>query len=124
MAIRHVPVYVDDLTEEEVPEIETVPFAVNGVSYEIDLAPKNKEKMLKVLVGYIEKSRRVGVIRGTTRRASNGHASEGAVMAHMDKEQRQALRGWWKTHEKDMNLPPYRENGRVPFKVAEAYNKQ
>jgi len=58
-------VFEDDLTGEEVPEdqIQTVEFAVDGVTYEIDLSPTNREKFAKDMEIYIQSARKTGKTR-------------------------------------------------------------
>lgn len=60
----------DDLTGGEAAE--TVPFAIDGKSFEIDLNPKNAEAMRKVFGKYVEKARSAQrATRGPGRPKSN-----------------------------------------------------
>lgn len=56
---------IDDLTNEAADE--TVEFAIDGVSFEIDLTAKNAEKLRNALAPYAQAGRRTG---GRSRRFS------------------------------------------------------
>jgi hypothetical protein len=63
MATREVVIKSDDLdgTESADPSaIVTIPFAYEGVAYEIDLTPKNAQKLYAVFGRYTKSARRVG----------------------------------------------------------------
>jgi hypothetical protein len=51
-------IYADDIDGSE--GAETIRFAYKGQAYEIDLSPKNLEKLDKALAPYIEKGRAAG----------------------------------------------------------------
>jgi hypothetical protein len=75
-------VITDDIDGSE--GAQTVSFGFNGVNYEIDLAPKNRDKLEKVLAPFVEAGRRAG--RASSRRPAaraNGAArtDRGAVRA-------------------------------------------
>lgn len=61
MAARQVVLLVDDLTQEVLPEGhgESLIFAVNGTSYEIDLSHENAEALRQLLNPYVQAARRV-----------------------------------------------------------------
>jgi hypothetical protein len=54
---------------------ETVEFALDGVTYEIDLNDENATKLRETLAPWIAESRRSGGRRQTRRRASGGSSS-------------------------------------------------
>jgi hypothetical protein len=54
---------------------ETVEFALDGVTYEIDLNDENAAKLRETLAPWIAESRRSGGRRQTRRRASGGGSS-------------------------------------------------
>ena len=60
---------IDDLDES--PAAETVSFALDGVSYEIDLSEDNAEKLREVLSTYVGHARRTGGRRGGSSRGSS-----------------------------------------------------
>lgn len=75
---------VDDLDGGDADE--TVPFSVDGVSYEIDLSAANAQKLRNSLASFVAEARRVGGRsrggRGRTPRAGRtgrGEADVGAV---------------------------------------------
>lgn len=74
---------------------ETVAFAYQGRSYEIDLSDKNRERLEKALAPFIEKARRSGA---PARRRSN---STGVDVA--------AVKAWARSVGKD-----YPQRGRLP----------
>lgn len=56
----------DDLDGTDIPsgKGETITFALDGSTYEIDLANKNATALRKVLLPYVEKGRRLTTSRG------------------------------------------------------------
>lgn len=69
---------------------ESVSFAFEGVTYEIDLSPENARKLGDTLAPYIKHGRRVG---GRRTRAPRG-AGRARGSASMDREQLAAIRAW------------------------------
>lgn len=59
MASRTEIILVDDFDEEKEAD-ETVTFALDGVSYEIDLAEEHAAELRELLAPYIESGRRTG----------------------------------------------------------------
>lgn len=59
MAKKVTVTLVDDV-DGEASAAETVEFAVDGISYEIDHSVKNAEKLRSQLSAWVEHSRRVG----------------------------------------------------------------
>lgn len=59
MAQRTVTILVDDF-DGETEAAETIPFALDGVTYEIDLAAANAATLRETLAPYIEVARRTG----------------------------------------------------------------
>lgn len=66
MAWKIVRVHTDDLTGEVADQVVTHTFALDGVSYEIDLAPDGYGVLLRALRPYIEVARAADV-KGRTR---------------------------------------------------------
>jgi nucleoid-associated protein Lsr2 len=71
-------IVTDDLDGSE--NAETVSFGFGGVTYEIDLAKKNRAKLEKALAPFIEAGRRVPR-GGGRRRAGGSRADHGQVRA-------------------------------------------
>jgi hypothetical protein len=70
-------IVTDDLDGSD--NAETVSFGFDGVTYEIDLAKKNRAKLEKALAPYIEAGRRVP--RGGRRAGGRASADRSAVRA-------------------------------------------
>ncbi|MFF0146174.1 Lsr2 protein [Amycolatopsis sulphurea] len=105
---------VDDLDGGEATQ--TVPFALDGVDYEIDLSDENANDLRDALYRYTESGRRVG---GRKRRAAGSRASTGESLT--EKRQRnQAIREWGRAN----GFTGLSDRGRVPNEVIEAYEKR
>ncbi|MGW7102686.1 histone-like nucleoid-structuring protein Lsr2 [Streptomyces sp. NPDC054838] len=83
---------------------ETVSFALDGKSYEIDLNPANAKKLRKSLAPYVAAGRR---------QARSGKAYRHTSIA----PDPAAVRAWARSNDHD--VPP---RGRIPKRVYEAYN--
>lgn len=98
---------VDDLDGGEADE--TVTFALDGKSYEIDLSDANAEKLRGALETFVKAGRRTGRTasgRGKARAASAGNKDTAEI------------RKWAKENGYEVN-----DRGRVPATVREAYEK-
>ena len=115
MAQKVQVVLVDDLDGGEAEE--TVSFALDGVSYEIDLSGDNAAKLRDAFAAYVGSARRVGGRassgRGTTRRQSAPRASS-ASSGNRTAE----IREWARSNGHKVN-----ERGRIPASVVEAYEQ-
>lgn len=109
---RKVQVILSDDLDENLPADETVSFALDGTSYEIDLAEKNAQELRDAFARYISAARKVG--RGT--RASGGGRSRATGGGRMDREQAGAIRDWARK-----NGHAVSDRGRIPASVVEAY---
>ena len=78
-------------------------FAYDGVTYEIDLSSKNKDKLGKALQPFIDAARKVG-----GRRSSGGTRGKSSNLA--------AIRAWAKDNNHKVS-----ERGRIPAAVIAAY---
>ncbi|PWI42410.1 Lsr2 family protein [Streptomyces sp. ICBB 8177] len=103
---------VDDITGGEADE--TVTFALDGATYEIDLSTENADKLRGLLADYVDAGRKTGgrASRGRARasRATGGSAS-GPDTAK--------IRAWAKENGYEVN-----DRGRVPATIREAYEKE
>ena len=104
MAQRVVVSISDDIDGGEAAE--TVTFALDGKSYEIDLNPANAKKLRKTLAPYVAAGRK------RTKAGKRGKAPVSAVAPAPA-----AVRAWAKSHR--MEVPA---RGRIPKKVYEAFN--
>lgn len=108
MAQKVQVVLVDDLDGGTAEE--TVSFALDGVTYEIDLSAENAAKLRDTFAQWVGHGRRVGGrSRSTGRRSSgSGRASGG---------QSQEIREWARANGYTVN-----ERGRIPAEVKAAYD--
>ncbi|MEU6103280.1 Lsr2 family protein [Streptomyces sp. NPDC048219] len=99
---------VDDLDGGEADE--TVTFALDGKTYEIDLTTANADKLRGLLDPYVKGGRRTGGRasggRGKTRASSGGSQDTAAI------------RAWAKANGHDVN-----DRGRVPAAIRQAYEE-
>ena len=74
MAQQVVVQLIDDLDGSKSDDISTVEFGLDGVTYEIDLAEPNAEKLRGVISEYVTNARRTGgrFKRGSRPKADNG----------------------------------------------------
>lgn len=126
MAQKTVVTLVDDLTGEESEDITTVEFALDGVTYEIDLDDKNSAELRDTLAQYVAAARRTGGRRSGgsngTRRKSGG-AGTGTPRATSpggyDRETSKQIRDWARTEGFEVS-----DRGRVPNNVVEAWESR
>ncbi|TVL92124.1 Lsr2 family protein [Streptomyces sp. SAJ15] len=101
---------VDDLDGGEADE--TVTFALDGKTYEIDLNADNADKLRSSLEDFVKNGRRTGgrtaAARGRTRTAATAGAGQDTAK----------IRAWAKENGYEVN-----DRGRVPATVREAYEK-
>lgn len=89
---------------------ETVSFALDGVSYEIDLNAENAKKLRESLAPYVDHGRRNGGNRGGARSRGRS-ASKGSSSGNTAE-----IREWAKAHGHKVS-----ERGRIPASVVEAF---
>ena len=100
---------LDDLDGGEADE--TVTFALDGKTYEIDLTTANADKLRGALEPYVAKGRRTG---GRSQRGK-GRSSSGGGSSSQDTAK---IRAWAKEQGYEVN-----DRGRVPANIREAYEK-
>ncbi|MDH2387549.1 MULTISPECIES: histone-like nucleoid-structuring protein Lsr2 [Streptomyces] len=98
---------VDDLDGGEADE--TVTFALDGKSYEIDLTTENADKLRDSLADFVKAGRKTGG------RSSGRGKGRSASSASNDTA---AIRAWAKENGYNVN-----DRGRVPADIREAYEK-
>ncbi|MFD7914961.1 Lsr2 family protein [Streptomyces sp. NPDC059752] len=101
---------VDDLDGGEADE--TVTFALDGKTYEIDLTTANAEKLRGLLDPYTKGGRRTGG------RASAGRAKGRAAVASGNPDTAE-IRAWAKSQGLSVN-----DRGRVPQEIRDAYENR
>jgi hypothetical protein len=110
MAKKVTVTLVDDFDGEGAAD-ETVEFAIDGVTYEIDLSSKNATKLRNALKPWVEASRRVGGRRrGRT-------AAPGKGRGAIDREQSAAIREWARRNGHNVST-----RGRIPADVIDAFH--
>ncbi len=125
MAQKTVVTLVDDLTGEESEDITTVEFALDGVTYEIDLDEKNTAVLRDSLAQYVAAARRTGGRRASGRPAGrrSGGAGTGTPRATSpggyDRETSKQIREWARTEGFEVS-----DRGRVPNNVVEAWESR
>ncbi|MEU3355908.1 Lsr2 family protein [Streptomyces sp. NPDC037389] len=100
---------VDDLDGGEADE--TVTFALDGKSYEIDLTTGNADKLREALADYVKAARRTGGRASAAR-------GKGRVATAVGSPDTAKIRAWAKENGYNVN-----DRGRVPAEIREAYEK-
>ena len=119
MATKTVVSLIDDLDGQSEAD-ETVEYAIDGVTYEIDLAKDNAEALREVFAPYIAAARRTGGrARSGTGNRGRSSSSGGAVSnaAGRSREALKAIRDWAKSSGWAVS-----DRGRLPGNVVEAYD--
>jgi hypothetical protein len=104
MAEQIIKRLIDDLDGGEAKE--TVPFSVDGVSYEIDLSGTNAKKLRDSLTPFVQHARKAGAGRHRRSRAASS------------RERSADIRAWAKARGKKVN-----ERGRIPADIVEEYER-
>ncbi|WP_420176906.1 histone-like nucleoid-structuring protein Lsr2 [Luteococcus sp. OSA5] len=102
MAQRVHIVLEDDVDGSEA--VETISFALDGVSYEIDLSEENASKLRNQMAEWTGHARRVGGRRSTGKKAKGSAAND--------------IRAWAIAQGMQVS-----SRGRVPAEIREAYEK-
>jgi hypothetical protein len=110
MAQRFQVLLVCDLHDDETPGTETVNFAVDGVTYEIDTCDAHGAKLREAFAPYVAAGRRAGrSSSGSSGRRRRGHRSASGVDPA-------AVRAWARS-----NSVKVSERGRISADVLERY---
>lgn len=106
---------IDDVDGESIAD-ETIEFAIDGVSYEIDLSSSNATKLRDELEQWVTSARRVS----GRRRVKSAVAATGGTKARatMDREQSAAIREWARRNGHKVSA-----RGRISADITDAYNK-
>jgi hypothetical protein len=105
---------VDDIDGEVANQ--TVPFGLDGVSYEIDLSDGNAAALRDVLARYVAAGRRTGG-RKVRLAAGESATSKTPDTAAADRERSRQIREWASANGYSVS-----ERGRLPSEVTEAYD--
>ncbi|WP_030526167.1 histone-like nucleoid-structuring protein Lsr2 [Phycicoccus jejuensis] len=107
---KKVQVLLVDDVDKESPADETVTFALDGVSYEIDLTSDNASKLRDAMAVWIGHAERTGGRRSASRGAAKNSGGS--------KRDVSAIREWARSNGYDVS-----ERGRISSEVQEAYDK-
>ncbi|CAN5288030.1 Lsr2 family protein [soil metagenome] len=109
MAKKVQVILVDDM--DGGTAVETVSFALDGSSYELDLSVANAAALRDALAPYVGAGRKLG------RSSARAAAPRGRSSARVDREQSQAIRDW-----ATRNGHQVSSRGRIPANVVDAFN--
>jgi len=112
---RKVQVILSDDLDDNISADETVTFALDGTTYEIDLSEKNAAEMRDVFGKYVSAARKVSS-RGAGRASGAGRSRATGGGGRMDREQAGAIRDWARKNGHEVS-----DRGRIPASVVEAY---
>ncbi|MGH3824977.1 MAG: histone-like nucleoid-structuring protein Lsr2 [Pseudonocardiaceae bacterium] len=119
MAQKTIVTLIDDLTGEEAEDITTVEFALEGVTYEIDLANDNAAKLRDNLSRYVAAARKTSSRRpgnrGSDRSGSRGGGNDVARSGY-NRDTLRAIREWAKQNGHSVS-----DRGRLPLNVVSAW---
>ncbi|QWF80984.1 histone-like nucleoid-structuring protein Lsr2 [Amycolatopsis sp. CA-230715] len=107
---------LDDIDGTEASQ--TVPFALDGVSYEIDLSDDNAAALRGEFESYIAAARRTG---GRKVRLATGQSAAGggsATTSSTDRERNRQIRAWAQDNGYDIA-----ERGRLSAEIINAYDE-
>jgi hypothetical protein len=106
---------IDDVDGESIAD-ETIEFAIDGVSYEIDLSSANAAKLRDELEQWVSSARRVSGRRRV--KATAGAATSPKGRVSIDREQSAAIREWARRNGHKVSA-----RGRISADITDAYNK-
>jgi hypothetical protein len=109
MAQKIVTVYIDDLTGEETQEASSHVLVLDGVAYELDLAPESYDQLLEAVAPFTKVGRRI----------KGGGRVKGAGLQVGGIQSTAAIRQWAKEQGYTVN-----DRGRVAAEIREAYEKR
>ena len=113
MARKTIVTLVDDLTGEAAEDISTVEFAVDGMTYELDLTDENSAKLRDTLAPYTKAGRKIGGRRrGGTR---PGRTISGSTAGY-NRETLKSIRAWAK-----QNGHRVSDRGRLSAEIVQAW---
>jgi hypothetical protein len=114
MGKRIVEMLFDDLTGEESDKVETITYALDGTSYEVELNPTNADKFRELFQDYIAVSRKVGGSGSTGGRSSRRTNITGRTG---NKEELANIRAWLRENGHEVS-----DRGRIKAELVELYH--
>ena len=102
---------------------QTVPFSLDGVSYEIDLSNANADELRDALARYLSASRRVGgrkirLAAGQSAGTSAPAGTSASTATAADRERSRAIRAW--AVENGFTVS---DRGRIAAEIVQAYHE-
>ncbi|MGQ0718218.1 MAG: histone-like nucleoid-structuring protein Lsr2 [Pseudonocardiales bacterium] len=120
MAQKTIVTLIDDLTGEEAEDITTVEFALEGVTYEIDLADDNAAQLRDKLSRYVAAARKTSGrrpgTRGSDRSAGRTNGNGKVAGSGYNRDTLKAIREWAKQNGHNVS-----DRGRLPLNVVHAW---
>jgi nucleoid-associated protein Lsr2 len=120
VAQKTIVTLIDDLTGEEAEDISTVEFALEGVTYEIDLANDNAAKLRDNLARYVAAARKTSArrpgVRNADRSAGRGSGNGRVPHSGYNRDTLRAIREWAKQNGHSVS-----DRGRLPLNVLNAW---
>lgn len=114
MAQKTVVQLIDDVDGTSDDTIETVTFALDGVTYEIDLGHNNATRLRNTMATYVKAATRTG---GRLKRGLSTPADNQTTQAiENSREQARAIREWARGNGHNVS-----DRGRIPATVVKAY---
>ncbi|MDQ6658010.1 MAG: Lsr2 family protein [Actinomycetota bacterium] len=110
MATQTTTTLVDDIDGSDA--VETVEFALDGASYEIDLNEKNAKKLRDAVANYVAHGRHV-----SARGAAGGRRGSKAASVRNSREQLQAIRDWARRSGYEVS-----DRGRIAAAIVDEFN--
>ncbi|WP_330250980.1 Lsr2 family protein [Nocardia sp. NBC_00565] len=107
---------IDDVDGESIAD-ETIEFAIDGVSYEIDLSSANAAQLRDGLEQWVSSARRVSG-RRRVKAAVGAAATSPKSRVSIDREQSAAIRDWARRNGHKVSA-----RGRISADITDAYNK-
>jgi hypothetical protein len=120
VAQKTIVTLIDDLTGEEAEDISTVEFALEGITYEIDLADGNAAKLRDNLARYVAAARKTSArrqgARGADRSAGRGAGNAAGPRSGYNRDTLRSIREWAKQNGHNVS-----DRGRLPLTVLHAW---
>jgi hypothetical protein len=119
VAQKTIVTLIDDLTGEEAEDISTVEFALEGITYEIDLADGNAAKLRDNLARYVAAARKTSARRPgarADRSAARGASNAGVARSGYNRDTLRSIREWAKQNGHSVS-----DRGRLPLTVLHAW---
>ncbi|GIF63171.1 Lsr2 family protein [Asanoa ishikariensis] len=115
MAKETIVKLVDDIDGSTADQ--TVTFALDGVTFEIDLSDENAGKLRKTLQPFVEAGTKVTA--DGTRHTRTVISAQGASL----REETKAIRAWGQKYATQLGLEQVGDRGAIPQRVRDAYEK-